>query len=321
MNIETPTLVKTTQPTETQSSTASSSQVSTKDDGKTFKGELASAKAQETTPAVEKGAAASTPTATTAAPVAADSQNPTQALDANLIPVAQTTQEALVKANAQQQAKDKLALAADKNNAKVIDETSADALFQPIQELNAKIETINKLKNGSQGSSTSTSDKSEKSHSTDNDKSLNYQSMKMSTDDAMFFVNLVKNEQFSVSQNQIDANNSFVEIKSEATQAPIQVSATLMNSLADAAKTNKPFRIDFDNNVAVIMKVDKQGKLSAEFIPGDAAVENYLKNNIPALQQSFSDKGLAYNDLSYRKQKQQQQQNNNNQQYKENDDE
>ena len=64
-------------------------------------------------------------------------------------------------------------------------------------------------------------------------------------------------------------------------------------------KNNKPFRIDFDKNISVIIKVNKDGSLSANFIPGDKAVEQYLRNNISTLKQRFDEENLAYSELSY----------------------
>ena len=46
--------------------------------------------------------------------------------------------------------------------------------------------------------------------------------------------------------------------------------------------------------------MDTKGKVSAEFIPGDKAVEMYLRNNISSLKQRFDDQNLPYNDIMYR---------------------
>ena len=72
-------------------------------------------------------------------------------------------------------------------------------------------------------------------------------------------------------------------------------------------KTNQPFRIDFDKDVSVIIKVNKDGSLAANFIPGDKAVEQYLRNNIASLRQRFDDQNLPYSELSYSNQNRQQQ--------------
>ena len=81
-----------------------------------------------------------------------------------------------------------------------------------------------------------------------------------------------------------------------------------MDKLAESMKTNKPFRIDFDKDVSVIIKVNKDGSLAANFIPGDKAVEQYLRNNISFLRQRFDEQNLSYSQLSYSNSRQQQQQ-------------
>jgi len=153
---------------------------------------------------------------------------------------------------------------------------------------------------------------------------LNYKTMKMDSNDALFFANMVKNQQLG-QQNGVQNNLNGTNVpKTEGVEKSMQVSATLMDSLNESMKTNKPLRIDFDKDIAVILKVDKQGKISADFIPGDKAVETYLKNNISSLQQSFEEQNIPYSNLSYQKQKQNQedrQENSNNRKNKENDDE
>lgn len=127
----------------------------------------------------------------------------------------------------------------------------------------------------------------------------------MDNNDIMFFVNLVENRQMIAQNNPVinsNINNNFTDIKSEATQETVRVSATLMDAINDSLKTNKSFRIDFDKDIAVIMRVDKEGVLSANFIPGSAAVENYLRNNIETLRQNFDNQNLPYNELSYKRQ-------------------
>ena len=76
-----------------------------------------------------------------------------------------------------------------------------------------------------------------------------------------------------------------------------------MNALKESQENNKSFRVDFDKDLSVILRVNKDGKISAEFLPGDKVVEQYLKANIPLLQQQFKDEGLEYENLSYRQSK------------------
>ena len=72
-------------------------------------------------------------------------------------------------------------------------------------------------------------------------------------------------------------------------------------------KTNKAFRIDFDKDISVVMRVDKDGNLNANFIPGDKAVEAYLRNNISYLKQRFEEQNISYGELTYSKHKRQDQ--------------
>ena len=109
------------------------------------------------------------------------------------------------------------------------------------------------------------------------------------------------------------------DVNVQAAEKTAKVSATMMNLLSDSLKTNQPFRIDFDKDVSVIIKVNKDGSIMANFIPGDKAVEEYLKNNIGYLRQRFDEQNLSYSQLSYSKHKQQQEQQNQNK--KENADE
>lgn len=144
---------------------------------------------------------------------------------------------------------------------------------------------------------------------------VDYTNIQMSDGDALFFADLVKNTDMSNQsiagelQKAIDAGNV------QQVQSTAKASAALIAALQESSKTNQPFRIDFDKDVSVIIKVDKDGKINANFIPGDKAVENYLRNNIELLKNRFNEENLAYGDLNYSKSKQekeeQRKQNNN----------
>ena len=75
--------------------------------------------------------------------------------------------------------------------------------------------------------------------------------------------------------------------------------------LKSSVDSKKPIRMDFDNNVTVILKLDDKGKVNAHFIPGDKAVEEYLKNNIPYLRQRFDEQNISYSNISYKQYKDQ----------------
>ena len=135
-----------------------------------------------------------------------------------------------------------------------------------------------------------------------------YDTVNMSDSDAMFFVNLTQNTDMSMQSIAGQIENALQD-NVENVQQNIKVSATLMNKLAESMKNNQSFRIDFDKDVSVIIKVNKDGSLMANFIPGDKAVEQYLKNNIASLRQRFDEQNLQYSELSYSNSRQQQQQN------------
>lgn len=148
---------------------------------------------------------------------------------------------------------------------------------------------------------------------------VDYSNINMTFDDAKFFADLVQNTDKTLQDVMIDLKSNTEQTVQKASQH-VKVSSTLMNALNEAVKSNQPVRINFDKDVSVIIKVDKDGALSATFIPGDKAVEEYLRQNISTLRQRFDEQELSYRDLSYSRQKQNQEQNrrNNN---KENDNE
>ena len=142
---------------------------------------------------------------------------------------------------------------------------------------------------------------------------IDYDVINMSDDDANFFANLVQNTDMSMK----DIATQVAESSNAQTAKSVQVSSVLMEKLADSLRTNQPFRIDFDKDVSVIIKVNKDGSLSANFIPGDKAVEQYLRNNISYLRQRFDEENLSYSELNYSNSREQNRQ----KQKKENDNE
>ncbi|MBQ3310526.1 flagellar hook-length control protein FliK [bacterium] len=135
-----------------------------------------------------------------------------------------------------------------------------------------------------------------------NNDSSDEKTIKMTESDAKFFTNLAENNQQNV---MVEQKTDFqqVYLKDVETAKSAEVSKTLLNALKESQETNKSFRVDFDKDMAVVLRVNKNGQISAEFIPGDAVVEQYLKSNIPLLKQRFNDEGLEYENLSYRQQK------------------
>ncbi len=127
-------------------------------------------------------------------------------------------------------------------------------------------------------------------------------SFKMNQYDCEFFANLAKNSSKEIT---VDAINSQIQstinsgADQEQTVKSAKVSQALLDALSSAREKNQPVRIDFDTNISVILRVNPQGVISAHFIPGDKAVEQYLRNNIELLKNSFNENDLPYTDLSY----------------------
>ena len=122
----------------------------------------------------------------------------------------------------------------------------------------------------------------------------------MTQADAEFFVNLTQHNDVTAqnvvaqAQNMLNSGADVAQVKQSA-----QISQTLLNALMTAKENNQPLRIDFDQNISVILRVGKDGALAANFIPGDKAVEQYLRNNIESLKATFKENDLPYSDLSY----------------------
>lgn len=124
--------------------------------------------------------------------------------------------------------------------------------------------------------------------------------IKMNESDADFFINLAQNEDININvinsqaQSLLNHGAETAEVKQN-----VQVSQALLNALSEAREKNQPIRIDFDQNVSVILRVGRDGAISAQFIPGDKAVEQYLRNNLESLKSTFDEQELPYSELSY----------------------
>lgn len=140
---------------------------------------------------------------------------------------------------------------------------------------------------------------------------VDYSVIKMDMNDAQFFTDLVQNSDKTLQNVALNLMQNS-EIQTQEIQKNVKVSATLLNALAESIKNKQSFRIDFDKDISVILRVDKDGALSARFIPGDAAVEQYLKQNISTLRQRFDNQELPYKELSYTGQQKRERKNNNN---------
>lgn len=125
-------------------------------------------------------------------------------------------------------------------------------------------------------------------------------SISMTQSDAEFFVNLTQNNDVSmqnITAQATEMTQQGADVKE--VQQNVKVSQALLDALTESREKNQPVRIDFEQNVSVVLRVGKDGALAANFIPGDKAVEQYLRNNIETLKNTFNENDLPYSDLSY----------------------
>ncbi len=143
-----------------------------------------------------------------------------------------------------------------------------------------------------------------------------FDTVKISRDDAQFFIDVLeKNKIIQVAEDVIPITlNLAPNITNTGEAKSVRATQTIMEMLEIANTKNKPLRIDFDNNITVVLKTNKEGKINAQFYPNDKIAEEYLKNNIQSLRQTFDDKQIPYVELDYKQSRQQQ---NNRQQQKE----
>lgn len=129
---------------------------------------------------------------------------------------------------------------------------------------------------------------------------LDYSSISMTESDADFFINLTQKNDVSVQNITAQAQNMLNQgVEAKEVKQNVQISETLLNAINIAKENNQPLRIDFDQNMSVIIRFGKDGAIAANFIPGDKAVEQYLRNNIESLKNTFRENDLPYSDLSY----------------------
>lgn len=77
------------------------------------------------------------------------------------------------------------------------------------------------------------------------------------------------------------------------------LSAKFLAALKDSLLNKKVFRIDFDNEISIIIKIDVEGKISANFLTSNKEIEEGLKNNLYILQQRFEEQNIKYGTLEY----------------------
>ena len=136
---------------------------------------------------------------------------------------------------------------------------------------------------------------------------------KVDTKSGITIENVVKFDNIAMNEADVEVFTNLVqsgevnlnEMAPKAAEKSVQVSKTLADMLAKSMDNNQPIRIDFDNNISVIIRVSRDGKISADFLPSSQVAEAYLKENLPLLRQKFEQNNIEYDELNQRERRDQ----------------
>lgn len=125
----------------------------------------------------------------------------------------------------------------------------------------------------------------------------------LSGDDVEFFKLCAEKGELTI--NDINSKDSQVNLMSVASNnrvsyKSLNFSKGLFNLIEYSFRKQKPIRLDFRGNSSVILRVNPQGNLSAEFIANDTAMEHILRSSIPNLKNKLDSEGVPYEKIVYR---------------------
>lgn len=131
---------------------------------------------------------------------------------------------------------------------------------------------------------------------------LKIDASKLSSDDINNVSMLLANNGIVLNMNQLNGfvNNMVTANQSNLSYTSMNFSKNLYEALNKGYKNNTPVRIDFENSSSVILKIDKEGKLSAQFLASEKGMENLLKENLYLLRAKFDKEGIPYKELVYK---------------------
>lgn len=139
-----------------------------------------------------------------------------------------------------------------------------------------------------------------------NDKNMFKYSLNLSDltlNDIKLFEGLTQRNEISL--NSFNAQNQTfnMNIKGEnldISYRSIEISKTLFSAIDNAMQTGKPVRLDFGQDASVILRISKDGKISADFVPNDKAMELAIKAALPELRAKFEEENIPYGTLNYK---------------------
>lgn len=118
----------------------------------------------------------------------------------------------------------------------------------------------------------------------------------LTEDDAKICLKIIdENKLASLPQNISEMINNQVKVEDIE---DIKGASRILDAVKTAVLKDKPIRLDFDNNITLVMRVN-DGRINAQFYPNDNIAEQYLKNNISYLKNRFDLEGIPYSNLSY----------------------
>ncbi len=82
------------------------------------------------------------------------------------------------------------------------------------------------------------------------------------------------------------------------------LSRKFLDLLRDTIVNNKDFRIDFDNDISVIIRINKDGQLNVELQTTDEDLANHIKENLHILREKFEALNVKYDEISLKQMKQ-----------------
>lgn len=124
-----------------------------------------------------------------------------------------------------------------------------------------------------------------------------------SREDIEFFKLCSEKNEITINEiNSKDAKINFIaqDNANQLSYKSVNLSKGLFNLIEYSFQKQKPIRLDFRGDSSVILRINQQGKLSAEFIANETAMEHILRSSIPNLKNKLDSEGIPYEKIFYR---------------------
>lgn len=132
----------------------------------------------------------------------------------------------------------------------------------------------------------------------DNEIKVNANNLKK--EDIVFLRTCLENPSIMLNAQNLQADYAVQNQNGQVSYKSFDVSKGLFNLIENSFKAQKPVRLDFNGNSSVILKMNNDGKLIAEFMSTDKATEYLLKSSISNLKDKLDTKGIPYEEIFYK---------------------